>query len=347
MLEFWGYSSRVNVTGWGRDRTDRLGRRRRNGLSGSRSAMLMVAAGVWLVAGCDEPGITDPADPVDIRPYVTGAAAANLGPDGLFLYPAPLAPAIEPIISAERARELALSFALSFGPALERYWKQEHGRSFDFTRLEAEPRVFYQRTPYELFPDGFHGAFRRIFGPFYLVRLSSGGQPRMSVAVSAYNTNVAIFPDGRLNRPMESGGDFFANGFPADPTRRDVVAPLTPEEAVAHVASLTGVRVTEVPEAVRMVWNWGPLGGGWKLTLEQPITVRTLSGSRTVEVRELYLGREGGRLIFIPAAEQPVALETGGLLSGESEEFVQVRLPILHGQPTVFEEVSVVSTRPL
>jgi hypothetical protein len=296
-----------------------------------------------LLAACSGDGITEPTEPVDIRPYVTGAAAANLGADGLFTYPAPVAPSTEPIISAERARELALSFALSFGPALERYWQQEHGRSFDFTKLKPEARVFYQSTQYGLFPDGFHGAFRRMFGPFYLVRLSSDGRTRMSVAVSAYNSNVAIYPDGRLDLPMESGGDFFANGFPVDSARRDVMAPLWPEAAVAHVAGLTGVRVSEVPEFVRMVWNWGPLGGGWKLTLERPVLVRILSGSRTVEVRELYLGREGGRLLFIPAAEQPTELQTGGWLSG-SDEVVKVALAILPGQPTVFEEVSVVST---
>lgn len=296
-----------------------------------------------LLGGCSEHGITDATEPQDIRPYVTGAAAANLDPEGLFTYPAPTAPSTEPIISAERARELAVSFALSFGPALERYWKQEHGRSFDFTSLRADPRVFYQRTAYGLFPEGFHGAFRRMYGPYYLVRLSSGGRPRMSVAVSAYNSNVAIFPDGRLDLPLESGGDFFAHGLPVDTTRGDVMAPLTPEAAAAHVARLTGARVSEVPEFVRMVWNWGPLGGGWKITLERAVRVRTLSGGVTAEVRDVYLGREGGRRLFIPASEQPTEYRTGALRSGESEEIVPVSLPILPGQPTEFEEVALIS----
>jgi hypothetical protein len=326
-----------------RDRASTHGRRRLNGSFVPRVVMLRLAVGALLLAGCGEPGITDLTEPQDIRPYVTGAAADNLGPDGLFTYPAPAAPSSEPIISAERARELAVSFALSYGPVLEEEWQQQHGRSFDYRNLEADPRVLFQTTPYDLFPEGFHGAFRRMFGPYYLVRLGSGGRHRMSVAVSAYNTNVAIYPDGRLQRPMESGSDFFERGLPFDSTRRDVMAPLWPEAAAAHVARLTGVRVSEVPEFVRMVWNWGPLGGGWKLTLERPVLVRILSGSRTVEVRELYLGREGGRLLFIPAAEQPTELQTGGWLSG-SDEVVKVALPILPGQPTVFEEVSVVST---
>lgn len=305
-------------------------------------AGLLFAAGVLFLGACDR-GITDPAQTVDIRPYVTGAAAANLDRDGLFTYPLPVAPSAEPMISAERARELAVSFALSYGPAREDRWRQQHGRPFDYRALKADLRVFFQPSPYELFPDGFHGAFRRMFGPFYLVRLSSEGVPRMSVAVSAYNTNLAIYPDGRLDRPFESGADFFADGIPADGTRADVMAPIAPEAAVAHVYRLTGARVSEVPEFVRMEWNWGPLGGGWKLTLERPVRIRTLSGGRTADVRELYLGREGGRRLFIPAAEQPAAVEMGALRSGDTEEIETVRIPILPGHATEFEEAAVVS----
>lgn len=309
----------------------------------ARFPTLLLLAGGLLLGACDEPGITDPTAAPDVRPYVTGAAAANLGADGLFTYPAPVAPFTEPIISAERARELAVSYAKSFGPALQERWQQQHGLSFDFRELKAEPRVLFQTSQYELFPEGYHGTFRRMFGPYYLVRLSSDGRHRISVAVSAYNTNVGIYPDGRLRRPVESGSDFFERGLPADTTRREEMTPLWPEAAVAHVAGLTGVRVSEVPEPVRMVWNWGPLGGGWKLTLEQAVRVRTLSGSRTAEVRELYLGRQGGRRLFIPAAQQPTELEMGALRSGDVEKIDTVRLAILPGQPTVFEEVAVVS----
>lgn len=299
--------------------------------------------GGLLLGACDKPGITDPTPPPDVRPYVTGAAAANLGADGLFIYPAPVAPSTEPIISAERARELAVSYVLSFGPALEERWRQQHGRSFDFRKLEAHSRVLFQGTPYELFPERYHGAHRRTFGPYYLVRLGSDGRHRLSVAVSAYNTNVGIAPDGRLQRPIESGADFIARGLPADTTRREEMTPLWPEAAVAHVAGLTGVRVSEVPQFLLMVWNWGPLGGGWKLTLEHAVRVRTVSGGRTTEVRELYLGRLGGRRLFIPAAEQPAYMETTALVSGDSDKLELVRLGILPGQPTVFEEVVVVA----
>lgn len=310
--------------------------------SARRPAAALTLAGVLLAGACEPGALTGPSEHVDVRPFVTGAAAANLDAGGLFTYAAPSAPSTEPIISPERARELAVSFALSFGPSLERYWAQEHGRDFDSSRLQAEPRVFYQNTPHGLFPEGFHGAFRRMFGPYYLVRLGSEGRARMSVAVSAYNTNVAIYPDGRLDRPVESGADFFANGIPLQTTRRDVMAPLLPEAAVVHTARLTKRRIIEVPEFVLLGREQGPLGGGWKLTLERPVRVRTLFGSRTAEVTQLYLGREGGRRLFIAAAEQPNEVQTVAIRAGDPGEIVTVSIPILPGQPTVFEEVAVV-----
>lgn len=296
-----------------------------------------------LLGGCGDERITGPTDAVDVRPHVTGAAAANLGADLLFSYPVPVAPSTEPIISAERARELAVSFALTFGTTMERKWTREHGRAFDPTELQADSRVFYQSSTFELFPDGYHGAMRRAFGPFYLVRLSSRGTHRLKVAVSAYNTNLAIFPDGTLNRPLESGMDFVENGVPLDTARRDVMSPLSPEAAVVRVSRLTGLRVSEVPELVQIGWRWGPVGGGWKITLEQPVAVRTLSGTRTANVRELYLGRERGRLLLIPTAEQPTEYETLAFGPAGSDEVEVLRLPILPGQPTVFEEVEIVS----
>lgn len=305
----------------------------------TRTAILIASA--LVLSGCREGGIIDPAPPPDVRLYVTGAAAANLGPDGLFSYPVAVAPSTEPIISAARARELAVSYALSFGPVLEERWQQQHGQAFDFRELRADARVLFQSTPFEMFPGGYHGAFRRTFGPYYLVRLGTGGHHRMSVAVSAYNTNVSIFPDGRLNRPFESGAEFFERGLPADSTS-DELAPLWPEAAVVHVARLTGTRVSEVPAFVRMVWNWGPLGGGWKLTLERPVRVRTPSGSRTVDVRELYLGREGGRRLFIPAVEQPSWLESPAQRAGDPDVIEVVRVGVLPGKPAVFDEVVVV-----
>lgn len=304
--------------------------------------LLLLAGGVGL-GGCGGEGITDPTTPVDVRPYVVGAAAANLGADLRFSYPAPVAPFKAPIISPERARELAESFALSFGPEEESRWAREHGRSFDYTEVEADPRVFYQPSPFELFPDGYHPGMRTAFGPYYLVRLNWNGRHRLNVAVSAYSTSVGILPNGKLKMPVETGADFYSYGAPADTARRDVVAPLSPEAAVVHVARLTGARASEVPEFVQIGWRWGPVGGGWKITLERPVAVRTASGTRQVEVRELYLGRAGGRRLHIPAAEQPTHYETPAFRGGDSEEVEVLQLAILPGQPTVFEEVEIVS----
>ncbi len=128
------------------------------------------AAGLLLIAGGCGAEITAPelADSADVRPYVTGAAAADLTADGLFVLPAPTAPAERPIITPERARALAASYVLSFGPSAKRDWEEVRGRPIDISRLEAEPRVFYASSPYGLFPAGYHPAFTHGYGPWYL-----------------------------------------------------------------------------------------------------------------------------------------------------------------------------------
>ncbi|MBW3654877.1 MAG: hypothetical protein KY444_02130, partial [Gemmatimonadetes bacterium] len=113
-----------------------------------------------------------------------------------------------PIISPERARDLAASNVLSFGPALKRHWEEDRGRAIDITRLRPEPRVFFASTPYAVFPDGFHPAFRRAVGPYYLVRMGTGRGAEVIEAVSAYNIDMGIADDGKLDLPELSGMHF-------------------------------------------------------------------------------------------------------------------------------------------
>ncbi|CAN5777300.1 hypothetical protein BH23GEM5_BH23GEM5_10820 [soil metagenome] len=76
------------------------------------------AAGLLLIAGGCGAEITPPelADSADVRPYVTGTAAVSLTAEGLFVLPAPPAPAERPVITPERARALAAAYVFTFGP---------------------------------------------------------------------------------------------------------------------------------------------------------------------------------------------------------------------------------------
>lgn len=306
----------------------------------------LVLAPVVLL-GCEGERITgSPPGMVDAHPFVTGAAAEALGADGLFRLREPHAPSSRPIISPEWARLLAASYVLSFGHDLKRYWEQEHGRSINIAQLQPDMRVFYASTPYAPFPEGYHPAFARGFGPFYLTAFGSGAAPVLRVAVAAYATEVQIDGDGKIQRPVDQGTEFVSQGIPVDTTRADLASFVTPEAAVVTVARLTGVKVSEAPELMRVGMPLGPFSAVWKVTLERPVRVRTRKDSRTAEVQHLYLGSERGRRLMIPAAEQPTeyaALAFRISPTGEDLPPEQVRLPIEPGLPTVFQEVVVAS----
>jgi hypothetical protein len=296
-----------------------------------------------VVSACDRPSPTNLDERPDVRQFVTGAAAKSLDNEGVFQLPAPVAPDTVPIISAERATDLAVSFVLSFGPATEKFWEEDRGGRVDFRTLKPDPRVFYASTPYELFPAGYHPSGRRAFGPFYLVQMVFGSEPLVTVAVSAYNMDVLIDNEGKLNRPVLSGSDFLSQGVSRD-TTKGYLPPLTPEQAAIRVGRLTGARVSDVPEFVLPGFPLSPLHAAWKLILDRKVRVRTVRGSRTAEVRELYLGGARSRTLLIPALEQPsewVTMASRITPEGERRGAETVRLLIQADHPTVFEEVVV------
>lgn len=307
-----------------------------------RVAAALPASCAALLLGCAEGPTGSPGDAEDVRRYVAGSAEQRLGSDGLFTYPQATAPSSAEIISEQRARELTVSFVLSFGPATKPFWDRERGRAIDIARLRPDTRVFFVHTPYELFPDGYHPAFRRAFGPFHLFTLATRREPEVLLAVSAYSSEVGIHPDGKLDMPGQSGMEFVTSGVPIGDGRGSL---LGPEEAVVRVGRATGARVVEVPELVMLNIPEGPLNGAWKLSLDRSVRVRTTAGSEARTVSTLYLSRGPGRQFLIPAAVQPSYQDVPAQRIGPAGENLgheTVRLPIISGRPTVFEEVTIV-----
>ncbi|HEY7767323.1 hypothetical protein [Longimicrobium sp.] len=305
------------------------------------TASLLWIACSLLLGACDGPDISGPDDPVDVRPFVTGAAAEALTADGLFALAPPAPPSTRPIISPERARLLASAYVASFGDALKPYWEKDRGGAIDLTGLRADPRVFYASTPYEPFPDGYHSAYGRGFGPYYLVRMMSGRSAVLLVAVAAYATEVEIDAEGKVHRPVQRGNEFVSHGVSANATSPNLASLPAPEEAVAGVGRLTGALVSEVPELVRVGLPLGPFQSLWKITLDRSVRVRANSG-RTVEVRHLYVGSEPARRLMIPSSEQPTEFAAPAIRvspAGEELGIEPVYVRIRSGQPTLFEEV--------
>ncbi|HEX8674569.1 MAG TPA: hypothetical protein VF710_21900 [Longimicrobium sp.] len=306
------------------------------------AAAIAVSCAVLLL-GCSEGPSGSPGDAEEVRQYVAGSAEQRLGSDGRFTYPQATAPSSAEIISEQRARELTASFVLSFGPASKPFWERERGRAIDVARLSADRRVFFVHTPYELFPGGYHPAFRRAFGPFHLFTLATGREPEVLVAVSAYSTDVGIYPDGKLDMPTQSGMEFVSSAVPIGTALDGNGSLLGPEEAVVRVGRATGARVIEVPELVMLNIPEGPLNGAWKLSLDRGVRVRTTAGAEARTVSTLYLSRVQGRQLLIAATAQPSYQDVPARRIGPAGEDLGhevVRLPIIPGRPTVFEEVT-------
>ena len=241
----------------------------------------------------------------DVRALVTGDAAGHLDANGRFVLPSPTPPADIPIISPERARELAVAYLRTWGPSASEIWSGKRGRRIEPSDREVS-RVYYADTPHHRIPDGYHPAYQRMIGPWYILQLTAAGEPVVALAVSAYSTDLQI-RDGIIREPAEGGEYFTFQTIPAD---RDGSAALSmsPEETVEYVNSITGARVTRVPELVLRNSAWSQFNAQWKLVLDRPVHVESLppagsSAPRTrAAVHELFVGP--GHTILIPRPNQ-------------------------------------------
>lgn len=306
-----------------------------------RRSVPLLAALIFLVA-CDA-GAAPPTEvgaaPPDIGPYVTGEAAAALSGEGTFPYAGPTDDRGERMISPERAGELALGYVRAFGQFFHRSWERDAGRAIHLASLRADPRVFFAEAPYGRFPDGpFHPGYRKAYGPVYLVTLTDGRSPVLLIGVSAFNVDVGVDERGLAVTPPVGGNEFVSFGIPSD---TNAYVPLTPERAVERVAVRTGARISRTPALAQMSVAHHPALALWRLELDRPVSVRTVTGGREKLVGELFVNGRGHYLI--PADQQP---------QGDMQEFVigppwdprdrrtmPATVPILPGRATEWLQV--------
>lgn len=295
------------------------------------------AALLLFLSACDDPDrhIAGPVAPPNLQAYVTGGAAASLNSQGRFDLAAPVSPGGRPIISAERAGELALAAVRSWGPSLRPTWDRERGEPISLSNLQVGPRTLFARTPYGAFPEGYHPALARAYGPYYLVTLYSGAEPVLLISVAAYNEDANINARGLVERPMFSGMEFITRALPRDTAGFRMVSP---EEAVEMAGRVTGARVTTTPELVRLGMPNAPASAVWKLTLDREVPVRARSGGQ--RVRELYVAPERNRrlMIAVPSAAR-VEHTTGVAMLPSGERIDPVTVPIVEGELVSFEAV--------
>jgi hypothetical protein len=312
--------------------------------------VLPVAALAWALAGCHDQAapLTSGDPPAELRNYVTGAAAQSIDSRGLFQFPQPAAPGEVPIISPERAGQLALAYIKTWNFALRRPLESDRGAPIDFDHLQVG-RTFLARTAFGPVPDGFHPAFRNMYGPYYLVTLLAGREPVLIISVAAYATYERIDERGFLMPQVRHGAEFDHAAIARTPHMGIGFVPVLPEQAVARVSRATGARASHVPELVlradpmpprlTRAGMWAPAQALWKVRLDREIPVRaTARGGRRVNAREILVGAFDH--MYIPAETQLKTERIEARLLGDSISEGRpaiLELPIL--EPIAFETV--------
>jgi len=297
------------------------------------------AAVLFVAIACEnaETDLTsEPPRPPSISQFVTGEAAAALRSNGELRLAAARSDDGTPIITADRAIELANAYVRTYGYSFKAMWERQRGSKIDLSTISAASRVYFAQTPYGAFPEGYHPAFRRWYGPWYHVTFASGGSPVILMAVSAYLTDYKITDNGLLAIPLASGNDFVHMAISPG---SDGFAPMSPEEAVARVASATGARVDRTPELVLRGGSSSPLFAAWQLSLDRPSALSAPPNGR--QARVLFEAPMGRQNFLVAALNQPAADRSVGRRVGDRGEPLAVdhfEVPVRPGRIVRFED---------
>jgi hypothetical protein len=224
----------------------------------------------------DEP--TRPPAAVDRSATLEDAIAPQLRAEmqagGVFRLAGP-GPQDGPIIDETEAVTLAEAFIRSFGRYFRTEIEQGHGKPVSISQLTAADRVYFAETPDAALPATAAGPFRKAYGPYYLVTLvDAAAVPVVSVAVSAYSTDLVVHEDGSIRFPLQHGNEFMWHAIPLG---REI--PLSPETAVRLVYERTGARASKVPVLVKpRTRTWSPHYARWRIDLDVPIRMSLESG---------------------------------------------------------------------
>lgn len=223
------------------------------------------------LAACDRAGppVSSPRSSL-IASLVTEDVSRSLDLDGRLILGTPQSPDGIPVISEQRARELAGAYVRSFGRWHLATWERHRGSTIDLSALAVGPRAHFAHSPYGSVPADVHPAIRKLYGPYYMVLLLNGGEPVVLLAVSAFNTDHGIDPNGGLMLSMLDGNAYRDTGIPISLGARAVI---DPEDAIVLVARQTGRKAAAIPELVLPGARILPTFALWKITLDAEVGV--------------------------------------------------------------------------
>jgi hypothetical protein len=270
-----------------------------------KNTVVLGTLGAGLLLGaCDRDGgsPTEARSP-GVHPYVSEQLAKQLTPEGRFRLAPAKAPDDIPIITPDRARELARAYLRTWGRDQAARWSWERGARVDVGAIAPSSRVYFAHSAQGRLPDDlYHPAIRRIYGPMYQVPLEAGGEVVALLSISAYSTDLEIDKRGLVVSPPLGGSYFFSKAVapsPRDPRFR--FEAVTPEAAAKQVSERTGARVTELPELVLMP-GYHPSSARWRVKLDRAVQVRRVAAKTApgaaapppdpapLPVQELYVG---------------------------------------------------------
>lgn len=256
------------------------------------------AAVIALVAACDQQTAAPQALlPGDLRTFVTAELASQLTPEGRLPLAGP-EPEPYPQITREKAAEIAIAWARTYGRYFRPYLESDHGRSIDFDALDVVSPVWYAAAVYEPAPPEAHPAYRHAFGPHYLLYLGNRGEPVLGVSVAAF-ARSSIDSLGKLEDPVESGNEVIAYGVPPG---WGFSLPVSAEQAARIAAEASGARVVAAPQLMNPHRDYHPYWARWKVSLDRAVSARPRSGAPVRATREVYVGRHG--VLELPLAVQ-------------------------------------------
>jgi len=288
-------------------------RRRKRTFTGTLRSLQSTRLGVvllgWLVMACSDANTAVLPSHIATRgrlmASLTPEVAARLDRDGRFDLSNASTGSQFPEITQSQANLLAATWLQMFGQRVRTYLEKQHGAVVPFKQLRQCGRTLYARSAFAAIPSELPVPYRKPYGPWYLATFCDAtGSPSVSVAVSAWNTDLQIVGD-RIEFPAQSGNEFFPMGIPAGTIGE---FPTTPENAVV-LAAQTGQAISGVPELVMPVNTVGPpQGARWSVQLNQPVRVRG-SHQGDVSVSKVYVGparaTKAGMSLFVPEITQP------------------------------------------
>jgi hypothetical protein len=311
---------------------------------------LVVAA---LVAACSEQSTTTvrsvAPDHARLIASLTPEAARSLDASGGFRLGTQTPNPAYPELTSQQTERLAALWPAQFGSMVRKNLEEGHGGPINFRSLNVCGRTLYAQSAFEPPPLDIPAPRRKPYGPWWFVTLCESQRPTLSLAISAWATELTIVKD-KILFPRVAGNEFFPLGIPAGHMGE---FPLSPEEAVTIAANHVGRRVAAIPQLVMAAKTDGPpQAARWRLPLEMNGLVHGLR-SGDVAVSELFVGspdvRRDSYAVFIAAKDQPPTFDFPWIPLPEQGEaraqynrriasethFAKVRR--LAGTPTKFE----------